>query len=212
MIDALETAERYLLIRAAGGRYSFTHDKVAEALYSDLTPARQRMLHRRALQALEAEGHAPAADLLRHALGAEAWLQAVTYAKQAAPDNHDNENGAGLGIVDIFDANGVFVKTLVGTGGALNAPWGMALAPNDFGTLSGALLVGNFGDGKVNGYDANSGQFVGTVTLAGGAFAVPGLWGIAFGNDANSQPHNTLFFAAGTNDEANGLYGRIDLP
>ena len=43
-------------------------------------------------------------------------------------------------------------------------------------------------------------------------FAVPGLWGIAFGNDAASQPHNTLFFAAGTNDEANGVYGRIDLP
>jgi uncharacterized protein (TIGR03118 family) len=136
----------------------------------------------------------------------------VTYAKQQAPDNHDNENGAGLGIVDIFDANGKFVKTLVGTGQALNAPWGLALAPNDFGTLSGALLVGNFGDGRINGYDPNSGQFVGTLTMAGGAFAVPGLWGIAFGNDAHSQPHNTLFFAAGTNDEANGSYGRIDLP
>jgi uncharacterized protein (TIGR03118 family) len=136
----------------------------------------------------------------------------VTYAMQQGPDNHDNANGAGLGIVDIFDANGVFVKTLVGTGQALNAPWGLALAPTDFGTLSGALLVGNFGDGKINGYDANSGQFIGTLTMAGGAFAVPGLWGIAFGNDAQSQPHNTLFFAAGTNDEANGSYGRIDLP
>jgi len=136
----------------------------------------------------------------------------VSYAKQQGPDNHDNENGAGLGIVDIFDANGVFVKTLVAPGQALNAPWGMALAPSDFGTLSGVLLVGNFGDGRINGYDPASGQFMGTLTLAGGAFAVPGLWGIAFGNDADSQPHNTLFFAAGTNDEANGSYGRIDLP
>jgi uncharacterized protein (TIGR03118 family) len=136
----------------------------------------------------------------------------VTYAQQQGPDNHDNANGAGLGIVDIFDANGVFVKTLVGTGQALNAPWGLALAPNDFGTLSGALLVGNFGDGMINGYDPSTGRFLGAVTLASGAFAVPGLWGIAFGNDANSQPHNTLFFAAGTNDEANGVYGRIDLP
>ena len=128
----------------------------------------------------------------------------VTYAKAA--------NGAGLGIVDIFDANGVFVKTLVGTGQALNAPWGLALAPADFGTLSNALLVGNLGDGTINGYDPNTGQFMGTVMTAGGAFAVPGLWGIAFGNDADSQPHNTLFFAAGTNDYANGSYGRIDLP
>jgi len=136
----------------------------------------------------------------------------VTYAKQQGPDNHDNANGAGLGIVDIYDANGKFVKTLVGTGGALNAPWGIALAPSDFGTLSKALLIGNFGDGKINGYDPNSGSFLGTLQTADGAFGEPGLWGIAFGNDAHSQPHNTLFFAAGPNDEANGLYGRIDLP
>jgi uncharacterized protein (TIGR03118 family) len=136
----------------------------------------------------------------------------VTYAKQEGPDNHDNVNGAGLGIVDIYDANGKFVKTLVGPGQALNAPWGVALAPADFGTLSKALLIGNFGDGKINGYDPNSGAFLGTVQTANGAFAEPGLWGIAFGNDAHSQPHNTLFFAAGTNDEVNGVYGRIDPP
>lgn len=136
----------------------------------------------------------------------------VTYAKQQGPDNHDNTNGAGLGIVDIYDANGTFVKTLVGTGQALNAPWGIALAPADFGTFSNALLIGNFGDGRINGYDPNSGSFLGTLQTANGAFAEPGLWGIAFGNDAHSQPHNTLFFAAGTNDEANGVYGRIDLP
>ena len=93
----------------------------------------------------------------------------VTYAMQQAPANHDNENGAGLGIVDIYDANGVFVKTLVGPGQALNAPWGIALAPADFGTLSGVLLVGNFGDGKINGYDPASGQFMGTLTMSGGA-------------------------------------------
>ena len=135
----------------------------------------------------------------------------VTYAKQLAPDNHDNANGAGLGVLDIYDANGVLLKTLV-TAGRLNAPWGIALAPTDFGTLSNALLVGNFGDGTVNAYDASDGQFVGTLTTANGSFAAPGLWGIAFGNDAANQPHNTLFFAAGPNDEANGSYGRIDLP
>jgi uncharacterized protein (TIGR03118 family) len=135
----------------------------------------------------------------------------VAYAVQKAPDNHDNSDGPGLGLIDIYDANGAFVKRLVSPGGALNAPWGLALAPADFGSFSNMLLVGNFGDGKVNGYDPSSGTFMGAITEANGTpFAVPGLWGIAFGNDTNSQPHNTLFFAAGTNGEADGVYGRID--
>jgi uncharacterized protein (TIGR03118 family) len=133
----------------------------------------------------------------------------VTYAQQAGADN---ANGPGLGLVDVYDANGKFLQHLVPVGGALNAPWGVALAPTDFGTLSGAVLVGNFGDGKVNGYDASSGRFLGSITdRTGAAFAVAGLWGIAFGNDALSQPHNTLFFTAGTNHEVNGVYGRIDM-
>jgi mono/diheme cytochrome c family protein len=114
--------------------------------------------------------------------------------------------------VDVFDTNGNFVSHLVPKGGLLNAPWGLALAPADFGTLSKALLVGNFGDGKINGYAPSTGALIGTVAdSAGKAFAVPGLWGIAFGNDAENQPHNTLFYAAGTNKEANGAYGRIDV-
>ncbi len=135
----------------------------------------------------------------------------VAYAKQDA-EAHDNVNGAGLGIIDIFDASGTFIKQLIPAGGALNAPWGMALAPADFGTLSKMLLIGNFGDGKINSYDPATGVFVGAITdSAGAAFAMPGLWGIAFGNDNANQPHNTLFFAAGLNGEANGSYGRIDL-
>ena len=135
----------------------------------------------------------------------------VTYAQQQGPDNHDNANGAGLGYVDIYDTNGKFIKQLVAKG-ALNAPWGIALAPADFGSLGNSLLVGNFGDGKINGYDPAAGTLLGTVNdSSGAAIAAPGLWGIAFGNDANNQPHNTLFFAAGPNDEANGSYGRIDV-
>ena len=134
----------------------------------------------------------------------------VTYAQQQAPDDHDNANGAGLGYVDIYDTNGKLVKQLVAKG-VLNAPWGIALAPADFGTLSKMLLVGNFGDGKINAFDPASGSLIGTVNdSTGAAIATPGLWGIAFGNDAANQPHNTLFFAAGPNDEANGSYGRID--
>jgi uncharacterized protein (TIGR03118 family) len=136
----------------------------------------------------------------------------VTYAMQRPPDNHDNANGAGLGAVDIYDANGKFVKALIAPGGALNAPWGLVLAPADFGTLSNTLLVGNFGDGTISGYDPNSGQFMGNLSSANGPFAAPGLWGMDFGNDAANQPHNTLFFAAGLNDEVNGVYGKIDLP
>lgn len=136
----------------------------------------------------------------------------VTYAMQSAPDNHDQVNGAGLGLVDVFDTNGGFVSHLVPAGGLLNAPWGLALAPGDFGTLSNAVLVGNFGDGKINAFDSSSGAIVGAVSdSSGNAFAVPGLWGIEFGNDAANQPHNTLFYSAGTNGQANGAYGRIDL-
>jgi uncharacterized protein (TIGR03118 family) len=135
----------------------------------------------------------------------------VTYAKQDA-DAEDNVNGAGLGMVDIYDVNGTLVKELIMPGGALNGPWGLALAPSDFGTLSNMLLVGNFGDGVINGYDPATGAFMGAVTDSSGhPVTTPGLWGIAFGNDAFNQPHNTLFVSAGPNDENNGVYGRIDL-
>ena len=136
----------------------------------------------------------------------------VSYAQQQGPDNHDDVNGAGLGLVDVYDANGQFISHLVGTGKELNAPWGMTLAPSDFGTLSNALLVGNFGDGAVNGYDPTTGALIGTLmTGTSTPFAVPGLWGLAFGNDADNQPHYTLFYAAGTTNETHGEYGRVDL-
>jgi hypothetical protein len=136
----------------------------------------------------------------------------VAYAKHDTSNPDDEADGAGLGVVDVYDTNGAFVKRLVGDGGKLNAPWGLALAPSDFGTLGNALIVGNFGDGTIHGYDPDSGRYIGELgDGAGTAFAVPGLWGLAFGNDAVNQPHATLFFAAGTNAEVNGRYGRIDL-
>jgi uncharacterized protein (TIGR03118 family) len=135
----------------------------------------------------------------------------VTYAQQVAPANVTNANGAGLGFVDIYDTNGKLIKQLI-AGGALNAPWGIALAPADLGTFSNALLVGNFGDGKINAYDAAAGTPLGILAnTSSGAAATPGLLGIAFGNDADGQPHNSLFFAAGPNGGANGEYGRIDV-
>lgn len=136
----------------------------------------------------------------------------VAYAKHDTSSPDDEAAGAGLGVVNLFDTGGVLVTHLVAAGGKLNAPWGVALAPSDFGTLSNALLVGNFGDGKIHGYDSGTGRYLGELgDGASTAFAQPGLWGILFGNDAVNQPHATLFYAAGVNDEVNGRYGRIDL-
>jgi uncharacterized protein (TIGR03118 family) len=140
----------------------------------------------------------------------------VAYAEQ---DNVDtpmavNEtDGAGLGFVDEFDATGKFIMRFDNPGGNLNAPWGMAIAPANYGSLSGDLLVGNFGDGTISAYNPSTGAYVGKLMVgANTQFVSPGLWGIAFGNGADNQPTTTLFFAAGPDSETHGLYGRIDLP
>jgi uncharacterized protein (TIGR03118 family) len=134
----------------------------------------------------------------------------VTYAMQDAA-RHDNVAGAGLGMVDVYDTAGN-LKQRFATGGPLNAPWGIAQAPSNFGAMSGAILIGNFGDGTINAFNASSGQSMGALNGPNGSPIVEhGVWGIAFGNDLSNQPSNTLFLAAGPNDEANGVYGRIDL-
>ena len=134
----------------------------------------------------------------------------VSYAKQDA-DQEDEVAGAGLGIVNTFDLSGNLVKRLIPAGGKLNAPWGMAMAPANFGPFSNALLVANFGDGRINAYDPATGASLGTLSKPNGTpIAIDGLWGIAFGNGINAQPTNTLFFAAGPVDETHGVYGRID--
>lgn len=135
----------------------------------------------------------------------------VTYAKQAS-GARNSVDGTGLGLVNVFDTDGILQKHLIAVGGALNAPWGITLAPASFGTLSNDLLIGNSGDGVINGYDPTSGAFIGSVNDANGQpIATPGLWGIAFGNGANNQPTTALYFAAGIAQGADGLYGRISL-
>jgi uncharacterized protein (TIGR03118 family) len=134
----------------------------------------------------------------------------VTYAQQDAA-KHDDVAGTGLGMVDVFDTGGN-LKQHFATGTPLNAPWGIAQAPGNFGPFSGAILIGNFGDGTINAFDASSGRSMGPLNSSNGSAIIEhGLWGIAFGNDLNNQPSNTLFFAAGPNDEADGVYGRINL-
>ena len=133
----------------------------------------------------------------------------VTYAMQDA-DAEDDVHGRGLGYVDVYDPNGALIRR-VASRGELNAPWGVALAPAGFGTYSNDLLIGNFGDGRINVFDLKNGTPAGELRGADNRpIEIDGLWGLAFGNGLANQPVNTLFFAAGPNDEANGLYGRID--
>jgi uncharacterized protein (TIGR03118 family) len=133
----------------------------------------------------------------------------VSYAKQDAA-KHDDVPGAGLGYINVFDAQGVLVRRVISQG-ELNAPWGMALAPASFGKFANQLLVGNFGDGRINAYDPITGKFSGTLTQPNNTpIQIDGLWGIAFGNGYLNQPFNALFFAAGPGQEKHGIYGRID--
>jgi uncharacterized protein (TIGR03118 family) len=133
----------------------------------------------------------------------------VTFAKQDAM-MHDDVAGVGNGYVDVFDFDGVLMKRLVSQG-ALSSPWGLALAPADFAQLSNTLLVGNFGDGKINAYNPTTGALVGAALDTNGApMAIPGLWALVFGNDTPGAAHNQLFFTAGPVMETHGQLGRID--
>ncbi|HTM35918.1 MAG TPA: TIGR03118 family protein [Terriglobales bacterium] len=132
----------------------------------------------------------------------------VTYAKQDA-DKHDDVAGVGLGFVDVFDLNGNKIKRLVSKG-ALNSPWGLALAPSNFGKFSGALLVGNFGDGRIDAYNISTGAWLGRFLRANGSIlSIDGLWGLSFGTGGTSGPTNTLLFTAGPDHESHGLFGTL---
>ena len=134
----------------------------------------------------------------------------IAYALCCEPNSDDEVAGPGLGFVDVFDAEGNLIKR-VASRGKLNAPWGMALAPAGFGQFSHHLLVGNFGDGTINAYDPDDLHFAGQLRSARRqTIVIDGLWGIAFGNGFQQQPATTLFFAAGPNDESNGVYGKIE--
>jgi amicyanin len=138
----------------------------------------------------------------------------VTYAKQSGEGDEDLP-GAGNGFVLTFTPDGKLMNLLAG-GGALNSPWGLAMAPDYFGDFAGALLVGNFGDGKINAYDSCSGSWLGTLNGADGKpLQVPGLWALRFGNGHNGGEAGVLYFTAGIAQdgdlEDHGLFGSIRL-
>jgi uncharacterized protein (TIGR03118 family) len=134
------------------------------------------------------------------------------YVAFAQPDSakHDEVDGPGLGYVDVFSPSGRLLHRLQHVQW-LNAPWGMAQAPTDFGANSHNILVGQFGNGLILVFDPVTGQFKGPLYDATNTpIAIDGLWGIAFGGGGTgSGPSNTLFFTAGPNGEADGLFGNI---
>lgn len=132
----------------------------------------------------------------------------VTYALQDS-EKSDEIAGAGLGFVDAFDTNGNLIGRIA-SNGTLNAPWGLALAPDSFGGIAGDLLVGNFGDGTINIFDLGSDTFVGLLTDKNdNPIVIDGLWALTTGNDAMAGSSGKLYFSAGPNDESHGLFGVI---
>jgi uncharacterized protein (TIGR03118 family) len=132
----------------------------------------------------------------------------VTFAKQDAA-KHDEVDGPGLGLIGAFTPAGKLIQWFEHVND-LNAPWGLALAPSEFGTLSHHLVVGQFGSGEILAFNLASGAFAGKLlTPAGQPINIDGVWGLGFGNGGNAGPLNTLFFAAGPNGESNGLFGSL---
>jgi uncharacterized protein (TIGR03118 family) len=132
----------------------------------------------------------------------------VTFALQDE-DAEDDVAGPGHGFVDVFDLNGNKIKRLI-SHGELDSPWGLALAPANFGKFSGDLLVGNFGNGHINAYRISDGAARGHMLRPnGGTLEIDGLWGLHFGNDGTAGPSNVLLFTAGPEDESHGLFGTL---
>ena len=134
----------------------------------------------------------------------------VAYDK-ADPVTHRQAVGQGLGVVDEFSPDGHLISRIT-SGGALNAPWGLAIAPAGWGRAAGSLLVGNFGDGRINILARQGHHFAHRITglvrdiSTGQPFAEPGLWGLLPGTAANAGT-DALWFTAGLNHEQNGLLG-----
>jgi uncharacterized protein (TIGR03118 family) len=132
----------------------------------------------------------------------------VTFAKQG-PGKADDDARPGNGFVDVFAPNGDLLQRLVSRG-RLDSPWAVTLAPASFGVFGGDILVGNFGDGRINAYDPTSGEFHGELSRPGGGpIVIDGLWGLRFAPATPGAGPDTLFFTAGLNDEADGLFGTI---
>ena len=132
----------------------------------------------------------------------------VAYAQQDAA-KHDDVAGAGHGFVTEFDTNGNFLRRIA-TQGTLDSPWGLAIAPISFGALAGDLLVGNFGDGRINAFNLTTLIFDGQLLGGNGTpVDIDGLWALIPGNDGSGGNSSSIYFSAGPGDEMHGLFGVI---
>jgi uncharacterized protein (TIGR03118 family) len=136
----------------------------------------------------------------------------VTYAKQDS-NQEDDVAGPGNGFIDVFDTSGNLQRRFASQG-TLNSPWGMVVSPPDFGEFSNALLVGNFGDGRINAFNISTGAFLGQMREPSSRpLVIRGLWGLTFGNGSNGGDRNKLYFTAGIPGggelEDHGLFGEI---
>jgi uncharacterized protein (TIGR03118 family) len=135
----------------------------------------------------------------------------VTYALRDAA-GEDDVPGPGNGFVDRFDLNGNLLNRLISQG-PLNSPWGLAIAPPGFGKFANDLLVGNFGDRRINAFDPVTGAFLGFLKdTNGNPIEIDGLWGLRVGNGGNGGDPAIVYFTAGISDEQHGLFGSIAVP
>lgn len=133
------------------------------------------------------------------------------YVAYALQNDADTMPDGGDGYVSVFDTNGNFLQRLVSQD-HLNEPWGLALAPANFGEFSNAVLVGNLGDGHINAFDASTGTYLGGLRGADGELIqIDGLFGLHFGNGVTSGDRNALYFAASPEEGAHGLFGSLRL-
>jgi uncharacterized protein (TIGR03118 family) len=117
--------------------------------------------------------------------------------------------GPGAGHMVAYDLDGHIVQEFADAG-RLNSPWGMAIAPANFGPLSGALLVANFGDGTIAGFDLKTGAFRDFIQdTAGKPVMIDKIWGLSFGNGVGLGDSDSLYFTAGPNLEEDGIFGRL---
>jgi uncharacterized protein (TIGR03118 family) len=191
-----------LVAKPAGGRLFATNFAagtidVFDAAYRLLNPE-----HRWFIDPSLPQGYAPFGIIVikNHVL--------VTYALKDA-EGYDDSPGPHRGFINIFTLNGELVRRFASQG-TLNSPWGMAVAPRDFGPFGGDLLVGNFGDGTISAFDPQTGDFRGRLAdRSGSPLVIDGLWGLIFGNDGYAGPRDSMFYTAGTNRGLGGAFGRI---
>ena len=130
----------------------------------------------------------------------------VMYAKRSG---REEVPGRAVGLVNVFGSDGKLIRRFA-SGKTLNAPWGIAVAPADWGDFAGDILVGNFGDGRITAFDRATGASQGLLEdFTGQPIQLAGLWGLAFGNGKAGNLKSGLYFAAGVDHETGGLYGRV---